>query len=86
MEPYRNRGLGKHIQRIGCQPKKLLYTVANSARALLNREKKKKKKVWQCPCQYLIRGQATVRDIQLLGAIGCVFWLKIYIKEKLQDA
>ena len=28
-------------------PKKLLYTVANPARGLLNREKKKKKKVWQ---------------------------------------
>ena len=29
-----------HIQRIGCQPeKKLLYTVANPARGLLNREK-----------------------------------------------
>ena len=35
-----------HIQRIGCQPqKKLLYTVANPARGLLNREKKKN--VWQ---------------------------------------
>ena len=32
-----------HIQRIGCQPeKKLLYTVANPACGLLNREKKKK--------------------------------------------
>ena len=31
-------------------PKKLLYTVANPARGLLNREKeKKKKKVWQRP-------------------------------------
>ena len=29
-----------HIQRIGCQPEKLLYyTVANLARGLLNREK-----------------------------------------------
>ena len=38
-----------HIQRIGCQPeKKLLYTVANPARGLLNRGKKKKK-VWQRP-------------------------------------
>ena len=27
-----------HIQRIGCQPEKLLYTVANPARGLLNRE------------------------------------------------
>ena len=37
-----------HIQRIGCQPeKKLLYTVANPARGLLNREKKEKEKVWQ---------------------------------------
>ena len=34
-----------HIQRIDCQPKKkLLYTVANPARGVLNREKKKKKK------------------------------------------
>ena len=31
-----------HIQRIGCQPEKLLYTVANPARGLLNRGKKKK--------------------------------------------
>ena len=29
-----------HNQRIGCQPKKLLYTVANPARGLLNREKR----------------------------------------------
>ena len=28
-------------------PKKLLYTVANPARGLLNREKKEKEKVWQ---------------------------------------
>ena len=28
-------------------PKKLLYTVANPARGLLNREKKTKEKVWQ---------------------------------------
>ena len=27
-----------HIQRIGCQPEKLLYTVANPAGGLLNRE------------------------------------------------
>ena len=32
------------IQRIGCQFEKLLYTVANPARGLLNREKKKKRK------------------------------------------
>ena len=34
----------------GCQPektKKLLYTVANPARGLLNREKRTKEKVWQ---------------------------------------
>ena len=36
-----------HIQRIGCQPEKLLYTVANSARGLLNREKRTKEKVRQ---------------------------------------
>ena len=30
-------------------PKKLLYTVANPACGLLNREKKKKEKVWQRP-------------------------------------
>ena len=28
-----------HIQRIGCQPEKLLYTVANPARGVLNRQK-----------------------------------------------
>ena len=31
-----------HTQRIGCQPEKILYTVANPARGLLNREKKEK--------------------------------------------
>ena len=36
-----------HIQRIGCQPEKLLYTVANPARGLLNRENRTKEKVWQ---------------------------------------
>ena len=38
-----------HIQRIGCQPEKttVLYTVANPARGLLNREKRTKEKVWQ---------------------------------------
>ena len=30
-------------------PKKLLYTVVNPARGLLNRGEKKKKKVWQRP-------------------------------------
>ena len=35
------------IQRVGCQPEKLLYTVANPARGLLNREKRTKEKVWQ---------------------------------------
>ena len=30
-------------------PKKLLYTVANPARGLLNREKRTKEKVWQHP-------------------------------------
>ena len=35
------------IQRIGCQPEKLLYTVANPARGLLNREKRTKEEVWQ---------------------------------------
>ena len=38
-----------HIQRIGCQPEKLLYTVANPARGLLNREKRTKEEVWQHP-------------------------------------
>ena len=33
-----------HIQRIGCQPENLLYTVANPARGLLNREKITKEK------------------------------------------
>ena len=38
-----------HIQRIGCQPEKLLYTytVTNPVRGLLNRENKRKEKVWQ---------------------------------------
>ena len=36
-----------HIQRIGCQPEKTTYTVANPARGLLNRGKKEKEKVWQ---------------------------------------
>ena len=36
-----------HTQRIGCQPEKLLYTVANPARGLLNREKRTKENVWQ---------------------------------------
>ena len=35
------------IQRIGCQVETLLYTVANTTRGLLNREKKTKEKVWQ---------------------------------------
>ena len=39
--------VASHIQRIGCQPEKPLYTVANPARGLLNR--KKKKNVWQHP-------------------------------------
>ena len=30
-----------HIQFIGCQPEKLIYTVAKPARGLLNREKNK---------------------------------------------
>ena len=35
-----------HIQRIGCQPEKLLYyTVANTARGLLNKEKRTKEEV-----------------------------------------
>ena len=38
-----------HIQRIGCQPEKLLYTVANPASGLLNREKRTKEEVWQHP-------------------------------------
>ena len=33
-----------HIQRIGCQSEKLLYTVANPSRGLLNRGKKERKK------------------------------------------
>ena len=32
-----------HIQRIGCQPKKQLYTLVNPARGLLNRGGEKKK-------------------------------------------
>ena len=36
-----------HIQRIGCQLEKQLYTVANPARGLLNREKITKENVWQ---------------------------------------
>ena len=33
-------------------PKKLLYTVANPARGLLNREKRTKEKVWLMNCPY----------------------------------
>ena len=38
-----------HIQRtsIGCQPEKLLYTVADPARGLLNRETRTKEEIWQ---------------------------------------
>ena len=38
-----------HIQRIGCQPEKLLvlYTMANPARGLLHRETRTKEKIWQ---------------------------------------
>ena len=32
-----------HIQRTGCQPEKLLNTMANPARGLLNREKRTKR-------------------------------------------
>ena len=50
-----------HIQRIGCQPEKLLYTVANPARGLLNREKRTKENVWQYtpppPPTLLVRGK-----------------------------
>ena len=44
-------GVVSHIQRIGCQPEKLLYTMANPARGLLNRENKgkRKEKVWRRP-------------------------------------
>ena len=36
--------LVSHIQRIGCQPKKLLCTVTNPARGLLNRKKKREQR------------------------------------------
>ena len=43
--------LFSHIQRIGCQPEKLFYTVANPARGLLYRgekegKKRREKKAW----------------------------------------
>ena len=38
-----------HIQRIGCQPEKLLYTVTNPDRGLLNKEKIKNKKSGSAP-------------------------------------
>ena len=38
-----------HTQRIGCQPEKLLYTVANPARGLPNREKRTKEKSGSIP-------------------------------------
>ena len=38
-----------HIKRIGYQPEKLLYTMANPARDLLNREKRTKKKSGRTP-------------------------------------
>ena len=44
LEQKRAQIVASHIQRSGCQPEKLLYTVANPARGLLNREKEKKNK------------------------------------------
>ena len=38
-------------------PKKTIYTVANSARGLLNRKKKKKKEVWQRPPPHAARSE-----------------------------
>ena len=38
-----------HIQRIDCQPEKLLYTVANPARGLLKGGRKKRKKSLAAP-------------------------------------
>ena len=35
------------IQRLVVNPKKVLYTLANPARGLLNREKRTKEKLWQ---------------------------------------
>ena len=52
----RRRSVGDHTRRcllfltfsvLVANPKKLLYTVANPARGLLNREKRTKEKVWQ---------------------------------------
>ena len=41
-------GVVSHIQHVGCQPEKtILYTVANPARGLLNRENRTKEEVWQ---------------------------------------
>ena len=40
-----------HIQGIGCQPEKLLYTVANPARGLLNRGKREQRKSLMFPIE-----------------------------------
>ena len=42
-----------HIQRIGCQPEKLLYTVTNPDRGLLNKEKIKNEKSGSAPPPFL---------------------------------
>ena len=53
--PWSHTGIGTWVNTFSvlvANRKKLLYTVANPARGLLNRgKKKKKKKVWQRPCQ-----------------------------------
>ena len=64
-----------HIQRIGCQPEKLLYTVANPARGLLNREKRTKEKVWQHtptpPTPHTARSE---KIIQYTGPLEIIYY------------
>ena len=44
-----------HIQRIGCQPEKNYFTLANPARGLLNREKKMSGSAPPLPPALLVR-------------------------------
>ena len=46
-----------HIQRIGCQPKKLLYTVANPARAEQGKENKRKSLAAYPPTPHTARSE-----------------------------
>ena len=66
-------------------PKNLLYTVANPARGLLNREKGKKEKVWQHTpptllTEYLIRTTKVLNiDVCRLYVLSSSVQFSIYI-------